>query len=161
MSLNTTVNGLAALLIGVAVFGRPSMADTPSPFLGKWVLNIPKSNFGSSAPLKSEVFSMADPGDGLWHSTVDYQEGDTKTHIEYTTAGDGKPVPVTGTSEVDAVAVTKVDDSTVKFVFKKNGKRVEWGTWKLSKSGKSLRGPISGLDPDGKTWAFHYVFDRQ
>jgi hypothetical protein len=31
--------------------------------------------------------------------------------------------------------------------------------YKLSRDGKTLRGPI--LDPDGKIWKWHYVFERQ
>jgi len=136
-------------------------ADTPSPFIGKWVLNIQKSNFANDPPLKSEMFTIADPGDGTWHTIVDYVEGDTPNHVEYTTVGNGKAVPVTGSAEADSVVLTKVDPTTVKFVFKKSGEPVEWGSYTLSKDGKTLRGPISGKEPDGKLWKWHYVFERQ
>jgi hypothetical protein len=33
--------------------------------------------------------------------------------------------------------------------------------YKLSRDGKTLRGPILGKDPDGKIWKWHYVFERQ
>jgi hypothetical protein len=161
MSRSHISRGFAFILVAFAFLNVVSATDSPSPFLGKWVLNIQKSNFGTDTPLKSNVFSVTDPGDGLWHSIIDFVDGDTNTHLEYTTAGDGKPVPVTGTSDVDSVVVTKVDDSTVKFAFKKNGKRVQWSMYRLSKSGKTLSGPIAGVEPDGKTWKWHYVFDRQ
>jgi hypothetical protein len=33
--------------------------------------------------------------------------------------------------------------------------------YKLSKNGKTLRGPIAGIEPDGSVWKWHCVFERQ
>jgi hypothetical protein len=162
MKLPSMVKKVAlATTLAIISITFAAAADTPSPFIGKWVLNIQKSNFGSDPPLKSNVFTITDPGDGTWHTIIDYVDGDAPYHAEYTTTGDGKAVPVTGNAEADSVAFTKVDSSTVKFVFKKSGKTVEWGSYTVSKDGKSLRGPLSGKDPDGKPWKWHYVFERQ
>ena len=73
---------------------------------------------------------------------------------------DGKEVAITGNGEADAVVATRPQPNTYKFVFKKAGKRVEVARFKISASGKTLRGPISGKDADG-VWKYYYVFDRE
>jgi hypothetical protein len=74
-----------AIVTGIAP-AAAAAADAAGPFIGKWLRNIQKSTFGTDQPLKSNVFTIADPGDGKWQSAVDYVEGDTSTHAEYTTA---------------------------------------------------------------------------
>lgn len=138
-----------------------ALADTPNPFVGTWVLNVAKSTFDPPPPLKSHhVATTLAPGGGL-HNVIDIVEADgSRTHLEYTTALDGKAVPVTGYPYADSVAVSQVNARTLKEVFLKAGKEVETGTITVSANGKTMQGPISGTD--GKvSWKYHYVFDRQ
>jgi hypothetical protein len=138
-----------------------SSADTPSPFLGTWVLNVAKSTFVPPPPLKSNVITVTQaPGGGV-HTVLDIVEADgTSLHLEYTTALDGKAVPVTGYPAADSVRVTKVSARTFKDALLKDGKVVERGTFTVSKDGKTLRGPLSGTEGDVH-WKYHYVFDHQ
>jgi len=118
-------------------------ADTTNPFLGTWVLNVAKSTFDPSPPLKSNTLTITDAGNGAVHEVIDYVERDgSATHMELTTALDGKEVPVTGGGEADAVIATQPDPRTVKYVFTKAGKWVETGRFTLSKK-------------------YHYVYERQ
>ncbi|MGO8973850.1 MAG: hypothetical protein ACLQJ0_03480 [Steroidobacteraceae bacterium] len=153
--------GTLALAAAIAMSGVALAADTTNPFLGTWALNVAKSTFDPGPPLKSNTLTITDAGNGAVHEVIDYVEGDgSATHMELTTAFDGKEVPVTGGGEADAVIATQPDPRTVKFVFKKAGKWVETGRFTLSKSGKTLHGPPHGKDAQG-AWKYHYVYERQ
>jgi hypothetical protein len=147
----------AAALVMISL---ASSADTPNPFIGTWVLNVAKSTFDPPPPLKSHHLTITSASGGGLRNVIDIVEGDgTKTHLEYTTALDGKAAPVTGYF-ADSVIVTKVNENTLKEVFQIAGKPVETGTFTVAQSGKTMSGPIAGTD--GKvSWKYHYVFDRQ
>jgi hypothetical protein len=150
--------GVAAALTLVSL---TSSADTPNPFVGTWVLNVPKSTFDPPPPLKSSTVTIAAAAAGAVHSTIDIVEADGKSqHVEYTTALDGKAVPINGYPEADSIIVTQVNSRTVKDVFLKAGKPVERGTFTISKDGKTMRGHLSGTEGDVH-WKYHYVLDRQ
>jgi hypothetical protein len=146
---------------GFCVSGTAWSADASNPLVGSWVLNIAKSKFDPPPPLKSQTLTVSDaPGGGV-HQVIEYQEADgPPIHMEFTSMFDGKEAAITGNGEADAVVATRPQPNTFKFVFKKAGKRVEAAQFRISASGKTLRGPISGKDADG-VWKYHYVFDRQ
>jgi hypothetical protein len=139
-----------------------SWADTSSPFVGTWVLNIAHSIFDPGPPLKSHTFRIAQVRGGGFHDTIDYVKGDGSTiHLDFTAAFDGKYVPLTGSAEAKSVSVTQVNPTTFKYVFKKARKPVESGTFTVSKDGKTMQGTLSGKEADGTVWKYHYVFDRR
>jgi hypothetical protein len=146
---------------GLCVSGAALSGDAANPIVGSWVLNIAKSTFDPPPPLKSQTLTISEaPGGGI-HQVIEYQEANgPPIHMEFTSMFDGKEAAITGNGEADAVIATRPQPNTFKFVFKKAGKRVEVAHFKISASGKTLRGPISGKDADG-VWKYHYVFDRQ
>jgi hypothetical protein len=134
-----------------------------NPFAGKWALNVEKSTFDPGPALKSLTMTITEAGDGALHEVIDYVEGNGSgavNHLEFTTAVDGKSVPVSGGAEADSVIATYLSPRTIKYVFKKSGKWVETGTFSVSKDGKTMQGPLSGKDTHG-AWKYHYVCDRQ
>jgi hypothetical protein len=138
-----------------------SSAQTPNAFVGKWVLNISKSTFNPPPPLKSHTVTVTQVAGGGIHTTLDIGEADgTSLHVEYTTALDGKAVPVTGYPNADSIIVTQVSPRTIKNDFLKAGKTVETGTFIVSKSGKTMHGSLSGTE-GGVPWKYHYIFERQ
>jgi hypothetical protein len=150
-----------AATAALTLFSLASFADTTDPFVGTWVLDIAKSTFEPGPPLKSETNTLTDAGNGAFHQVIDYVEGDgTATHFEFTTSLDGKEAPVTGGREADTVIATRPRPRTVNYVFKKAGKWVETGRFTVSKSGKIMRGSLSGNDA-GVAWKYHYVLERQ
>jgi len=153
-----------ALLVTVALLGMAgigSSADSQSPFVGTWVLNVAKSTFDPGPPVKSHVVTITEAPGGAFHETIDLVDSDgTRTHMEITTALDGKWVPVTGTTYADSMSATKTSDRSFKYAFKKSGKRIESGTFTVSEDGKTLVGALSGND-GGVIWKYHWVSDRQ
>lgn len=137
-------------------------ADTTSPFVGKWALVIGKSTFDPPPPPKSETVTTTPATGGGYHVAIDTVNADgTKSHLEYTTANDGKSVPVTGNPDVDSLVSTQINSHKIKNVFMKAGQPVATGTVSVSKSGKTMQGPLSGADGNGGTWKYHDVFVRQ
>src|ERR1700733_3356859 len=81
----------------LALLSLTSSADTPNAFVGTWVLNVSKSTFDPPPPLKSSTVTVTPAQGRTVHTIVDIVEADgTSQHVEYTTAFDGKAVPVNG-----------------------------------------------------------------
>ncbi len=156
--------GLIKVMIVTATLtmaGIASSADGQDPFVGTWILNVSKSTFDPGPPMKSHSFKIEQMPDGAFHNTIDLVEADgTRTHMEFTTARNGKWVPVTGTTYADSVSVAKTGNRSFKYAFKKDGKRIESGTFTVADDGKTMLGDLSGND-GGVLWKYHWVSERQ
>jgi hypothetical protein len=157
----TSIRTLALTAAALTTMSGTSLADTPNPFVGTWVLNVAKSTFDPPPPLKSHHVAITPASGGGFHNSIDIVEADgSRTHLEFTTALDGKAVPVTGYPYADSVVVSQVNAHTLKEVFLKAGKAVETGTFTVSADGKVMQGPLAGTDGN-ISWRYHYIFDRQ
>jgi hypothetical protein len=157
----TSITALTLTAVTITLTSFASPAATPDPSVGTWVMNASKSTCDPPPAPKSHTLMIAEAPGSAIHETIDMMEGDgTTTHMEFTSARDGKYVPVTGSGYADSVSVTQVDPRTVKYVLKKAGKRIDWGTFKISKDGKTMVGSLSGKDSQGP-WKCHLVSDRQ
>jgi hypothetical protein len=137
-------------------------ADTASPFVGTWVLDVRKSTFAPPPAPKSETVTTTAAAGGGYHVAIDTVDADgTKSHMEYITANDGKMVPVSGSEYFDSMVSTQINSRKVKNVFMKAGQPIATGIVSISKSGKTMQGPLSGPDGKGGTWKDHDVFSRQ
>src|SRR5262245_20591638 len=99
------------------------MAQTDNPQIGFWRMNIAKSTFSSGTGFKSATSRMQ-WFDGRVRHTVDsvYNDGTTRQY-QYSTAYDGKDVPVVGNSPWgNTTAMTHVDKNTTRTIYKLNGK---------------------------------------
>jgi hypothetical protein len=145
------------LMINIA-----ASADTPNPFLGKWVLDVGKSTFDPPPPPKSQTITVTQATGSATHVTIDTVAADgTSDHMDYTSANDGKAVPVTGEKDIDSVVATLLNPRKVKTVYMKAGKTVSSSTVTVTKSGKIMQGPLSGPMPDGSHWTYNNVYRRQ
>ena len=154
MKARTIVLTLALCFVGVAVCFA---ADAQ---MGTWKLNEAKSKFGPGTPkITTVVYEAA--GDNV-KVTVDGIDSDGKaTHNEWTGKFDGKDYPVTGDSNSDARSYKKVNDRTLTFTAKKNGKVTITGRIVLSADGKSRTVTASGTDPKGNKVSWTAVYDKQ
>ncbi len=157
ISINALTSTAAALAL--ACFAWP--ADAPDPFVGTWTLDMAKSTCDPPPAPKSHTFRIAKIKGGGVHDTIDLVEGDgTKTNIEFTSARDGKFVPVTGSGYADSVSIKQVSPRSFQYVFKKKGKPIESGTFTVSDDGKTMQGSLSGKDAKG-AWKCQFVSVRQ
>lgn len=161
MTRITSIKALTLTAVAITLTSFASSADTPDPSVGTWVLNAAKSTCDPPPAPKSHTLTIAEAPGGAIHETIDIVEGDgTSTHMEFTAARDGKYVAVTGSGYADLVSITQVDPRTMKYVLKKAGKRIDSGTFAVSKDGKTMKGSLSGKDAQG-AWKCHFVSDRQ
>ena len=157
----TFIRALTLTTAGLTLASFASSAAADDPMFGRWVLNAVKSTCDPPPAPKSQTFTIAEAPGGAVHETIDLVDGDgTKTHMEFTSARDGKYVPVTGSGYADSVSIKQVDPRTFNYALKKAGKRIESGTFKISKDGKSMQGTLSGKDSD-VAWKCHFVSERQ
>jgi hypothetical protein len=154
MKARTIVLTLALCFVGVAVCFA---ADAQ---MGTWKVNETKSKFSSGAPKNTTVVYAA-AGDNV-KVTVDGIDGDGKPiHHEWTGKYDGKDYPVTGDPNSDARSTTKVNDRTLTWAAKKNGKVFLTGRIVLAADGKSRTVTASGTDPKGNKVSWTAVYDKQ
>jgi len=128
--------------------------------LGTWKLNEAKSKIATGSPkLNTVVYEAA--GDSV-KVTVDGTDGDGKPlHSEWTGKYDGKDHPVTGDSNADTRAYKKINDHTLAFTNKKDGKVTTTGEGVVSSDGKTRTVTLIGTDSKGKKFTSTAVYDKQ
>jgi hypothetical protein len=155
MKLRTSVLTLALCFVAAAVCFAASDAQ-----MGTWKLNEAKSKIAAGMPKNSTVVYEA-AGDSV-KVTIDGTSGDGKpVHSEWTGKIDGKDYPVTGDSTSDTRSYTQVDDHTLQFAGKKDGKVTLSGRVVVSADGKTRTVTVSGTDAAGKKLKSTAVYDKQ
>jgi hypothetical protein len=129
--------------------------------VGDWDLNIEKSRFEPSPPMKKYTMKVIDAGAGRLLIKSDWIDADgTAGHVEYSTAFDGKPIPLVDYPIADTVTDTLVNATTWKSVWKKHGKIVESELETISADGRIFRELDQGKDDKGQTYKNRLVFER-
>ena len=130
------------------------------PNIGTWKLNEAKSKISPGAPRNTTVIYEAE-GDSV-KVKIDGVGSDGKpTHNEWTGKYDGKDYPVTGDPNSDSRSLMKVDNRTLGFNVKKDGKTTISGRVVVSPDGKSRTVTTSGVDATGKKVSGTAVYDKQ
>jgi hypothetical protein len=154
MKANAIIPTLVLCIVGAAL----CLADNAN--MGTWKLNKAKSELSLGAPKNNTVvYEVA--GDKV-RVTVDGTDSDGRpTHSEWVGKFDGKDYPVIGDPNADTRSYTKIDDRTLGFNFKKDGKRTASGRIQVSTDGKSRTVTTSGIDSKGKKVMSTVVYDKQ
>jgi len=128
--------------------------------LGTWKLNEAKSKLAAGLPHNNTVVYEA-AGDSI-KVTIEGTDPDGKpTHSEWTGKVDGKDYPVTGDSTSDTRAYNKIDDRTLGFAGKKEGKVTISGRVVISADGKTRTVTVNTTDATGKKVKGSAVYDKQ
>lgn len=131
-----------------------------NPYMGTWKLNDAKSKIPAGAPKNNTVVYEA-AGDNT-KVTVDGVDGEGKpTHNEWTGKFDGKDYPLTGDPASNARSYKKMDDRTMDFANKKDGKVTVTGRLTVSADGKTRTVTVTGTDANGKKVTYTSVYDKQ
>src|SRR3984893_2718826 len=152
---------LAFAGLGLMALANTAFAGELNALLGDWDLNVEKSKFEPSPPLKKYTMKVIDAGAGHLLIKSDWIEADgTAGHVEYSTAFDGKPIPIIDYPIADTVTDTVVNATTWKSVWTKDGKVVERELETISSDGKTFREIDQGKDEKGRKYKNHLVFER-
>ncbi len=154
MRARAIVLTLALCFVGVAV----CFAD--DAFMGTWKLNEAKSKLAPGAPKNTTVVYEA-AGDNVKVTVEGIDSNGKPTHNEWTGKFDGKDYPVTGDPSSDTRSYKKVNDRTLTFTGKKDGKVAQTGRIAVSADGKSRTVTVSGTDPKGNKFSSTAVYDKQ
>ena len=172
---------MTVLAITLLLSGRHLAAQDAEPIIGTWVLNAAKSTFspGPAPRSESRTYIMETEKTKLTakgvteprtYASVRQEIKATSQGVdgyghpltrEWTIVYDGKDRPMTGDSDVDMLALTRIDALTSAFVQKRAGRVVSTGTQAISRDGKVLTVTTNGINAKGQTISDVAVFDKQ
>jgi hypothetical protein len=148
----------AALMLPLSILAADMAMD---PAVGTWTLDLAKSKLDPNGPaLKSSVRTYTVTPDGLKvaiHSVDADGAHDTSSTFTY----DGKPHPVSGTTDYDMIAVTRVGTNESKTDMIKSDKVVGHLTRVVSKDGKTMTVTADGTNAKGGKFHEVSVYQRQ
>ena len=154
MKARTTVLTMLLCSVGVAV----CLAD--ASMMGTWKLNEANSKFGPGATKNSTVIYEA--ADDSVKVTVEGTDSKGQpTHSEWTGKFDGKDYPVIGEPTAATRSYRKINDRTLTFMEKSDGKLTLSGRIVISADGKSRTVTTTATDAKGRRATSTAVYDKQ
>jgi len=152
-------NIFTKLIIGMAITAIGVFAADNS--LGTWKLNMEKSKFSPSAPVKSLTSTREASDGGVKVTTTGEQANGTPINASYTAKYDGKEYPVTG-APYDTIAIKQVDANTFTAMLKNTGtKYIATGLSVISKDGKTMTTTTKGTNAEGNPMNNTMVYEKQ
>ena len=128
--------------------------------LGTWKLNEAQSKLPAGAPKTTTVIYEA-VGEMIKVTVDGVDASGQPTHNEWTGKFDGKEYAVTGDPNADVRSYRVVNDSTIDFVNKKNGKPTLSGRLVMSADGKYRTATTALTTSDGKKIKAKAVYEKQ
>jgi hypothetical protein len=152
-------NILTHVAIGIAITAIAAFAADNS--LGTWKLNMEKSKFSPSTPVKSLSTAREASDGGVKVTTTGEQASGTAINSTYVAKYDGSESAVTG-APYDIIAIKQVNSNTFTYTAKKkDGKYSVTARSVVSKDGKTTTNTIKGTNTDGKAYRATMVWDKQ
>src|SRR5580692_6292175 len=116
-NMERAVKSLAVAVLGMTALSSAAFAGKLDALLGDWDLNIAKSKFEPSPPMKKYTMKVVDAGADHLLIKSDWIDADgTVGHVEYSTAFDGKPISILEYPIADCVTDTLINSTTWKSV---------------------------------------------
>src|SRR5712672_773398 len=148
------------LTLALSFFAGATCFAADDPQIGTWKLNEAKSKLTRDAG-KNTTVAYEVTGDQV-KVVIDGTDKDCKpTHNEWTGKFDGKDYAVTGDPKSDMRAYKKIDDHTLAFTVKKDGKTTVRGRIIVAADGKSRMVTARGADEQGKKSTEKAAYDKQ
>jgi hypothetical protein len=154
---------LKTMLVGAvfALSGAAMSAVAADSAVGTWTLNIAKSSFDPGPAPKSQTRTYMEDKDGTEVAVTGVSADGSAVSQQATFKYDGKAYPWTGSPDIDAVSLKRVNGSTVTATLMKAGKKVGRTTRTISGHGKILTLSTTMPGTDGKSHRTVTVFDKQ
>src|SRR5712691_10991315 len=107
----------------LASFGAVHLAaQAADPLVGTWELNIAKSTYNPGPAPKSETRTYVVVGQDIKATSKGVDADGKPTSGQWTVTYDGKDRPATGSPDLDALSLKRIDTFTSEFTLKKAGK---------------------------------------
>jgi hypothetical protein len=150
-----SIQRLLAVLLGVSVIWA---ADAS---VGTWKLNVAKSTFRPGPPPVAETRIYKAQPKGVKTTVTTMWADRLSTTVEYPANYDGKDYPVSGSRDVDVVALTRMDDFTSAATLKHAGKEIGVARRVVSPDGKTMTISYKGVNTRGDLVDNVAVYDKQ
>jgi hypothetical protein len=147
------------VVLGVGL-GRVS-AQASNPTIGTWKLNVDKSTYSPGPGPQRQTMTIEASGDGEKATTEGITAAGTATMTQYTAQYDGKDYPMTGSQNVDTVALKRTDARTLERTDKKGDKVVGTLTRVVSEDGKTMTVTLKGTNAQGQAVDNVTVWEKQ
>jgi hypothetical protein len=133
---------------------------------GRWVLNVARSQFKTSAAPKTQIVTIVPDGkDGVKVTGEVVRTNGAKAAFAYAAQYDGKEYPRTETGDGavpgQTVTVKRIDSRTVERISYLKGKKLVSEKWEISRDGRTRTVTQSGVGPDGKPVDNVLVYEKQ
>ena len=141
-------------------------------FTGTWKMNLAKSTYSPgpppSPPKEPSIQKITAIPNGLKVVAASVNSAGEKTHNEFTVKFDGKDYPVTATLDgkpdpkvANMISGKKIDDYTMEFTLKLNGKVTSVNTNVVSKDGKVRTTTQTGTNAQGQAVNNTVIYEKQ
>ena len=131
-------------------------------FLGTWKVNTAKSQFKPGPAPTSITVTFAPDGDLIKRSVEGVNADGTSISTASSIKWDGQDHAInTPDGAPVTVAVRKINDRTVEYVVKNNGKVTVTGRASVSRDGKTMTSTEKGVNPKGEQVDNVIVSERQ
>jgi hypothetical protein len=148
-------------ICGFAILGVPGVGSAQSdPSVGTWKLNVEKSKYSPGPGPKSSTITIESAGEESKVTVKGVGADGSPTSINYSYRLDGKDYPITGSPDIDTVAL-KRNGMAVEGVRKKGGKQVQTYSRVVSKDGKTMTITTKGTNAAGQTINNVAVYEKQ
>jgi hypothetical protein len=151
---------LAALAVSTTIAFPAALRAQADMSAGTWELNVAKSS-STGALAKSQTRTWEVSGQSVKYTMKGIDDQGRPMLQQYTAAYDGKDYPTSGYANSDTIALTRVDERTVRYVQKKAGKVVGTGTRVVSADGKTMTLTSSGTNSSGQPTQSTMVFEKR
>jgi hypothetical protein len=147
---------VALCLLGMLVFAADNQ------FLGTWKVNTTKSQFSPGPGPKELTVTFAQDGDQVKRSAEGVDGEGKPIKMESSIKWDGQDHPVSSADGTPmTVAAKLVNNNTVEYTVKMNGKVTTTGRAVLSKDGKTVTSTETGVNAKGEKVRNVVVSERQ
>jgi hypothetical protein len=152
-------NILQKFILGMAITVTVALAADNS--LGTWKLNMEKSKFTPSAPVKSLTSTREASDDGVKVTNTGERADGTPINGSYTAKYDGKEYHVTG-APYDSIAIKQVNANTFTTTQKNSGTKYNTTTRAvISKDAKTMTVTVRGTGTEGNPVKYTMVYEKQ
>jgi hypothetical protein len=129
--------------------------------VGTWKLNVAKSTFKPGPPPVAETRIYKAQPNGVQTTVTTTWADRISTTVEYPANYDGKDYPVSGSRDVDAVALSRMDDFTSAATLKHAGKEIGVARRSVSPDRKTMTITYKGINTRGDLVDNVAVYDKQ
>jgi hypothetical protein len=152
---------ISKIVILALLFASATAAVAAEPFLGKWKLNLSRSEYkADQAPRSYEVYIKRMDG-GLKGVATRLEADGKKSREEWSAKYDGLDYPMSGDPAVDTVALKRIDDGTLEITFKKSGKEIERSRVVVSPDRKITTVTAKAKDEKGRDFVAVLILEKQ